>query len=446
MATTHTDTNVNQLIINKLTKQEYDNLQQVSDTELYLVEEQVDSTVTQGSTNPVQSGAVYEALQDIGGNINDGITTFTKNNQTIGTTSANQENDKTIAIPNDVEMVYFAHSKALSVQTTDAYYDTNYNYLVEEDPATWTDPNPQHRITTDGYYYDLSTGNIYQVDNYETIEATSNVTIQGDTNKLYCDVDTNKTYRWDGSNFVLLVTNIDNPTWTDEQGTYDNKPAAADNIQSGWTLSALFSRIKKWFASLKKVCFTGSYGDLNNAPTWDNTNKQLSIDATNDNSSIKLNSAPNGWSSIQFGDSNNNIMLAYSSSANVARFIYGNNHVDIPLSKTGSLACNTVEELTNISVTWMNDFLGSIHTYKYEKILQIYLTISAPHNVGINSRICNLDLTPTYSTYYTTGLLVSTNKDPLTVFTSSQGNKLTFYLAETYVSDDVYTGSIILLQ
>lgn len=204
MAQTHTDTSVNQLIINKLNKQEYDNLQQVSNTELYLVEEQVDSAVTQGSTNPVQSGAVYEALQDIGGNINDGTTTFTKNNETIGTTSANQENDKTIAIPNDVEMVYFAHSKALSVQTTDAYYDTNYNYLVEEDPATWTDPNPQHRITTDGYYYDLLTDNIYQVDNYETAEVTSNVTIQGDTNKLYCDVDTNKLYRYDGTNFVLL--------------------------------------------------------------------------------------------------------------------------------------------------------------------------------------------------------------------------------------------------
>lgn len=65
MATTHQDTNVNQLVINKMTKQEYDNLSQVSDTELYLVEEQVDNVVTQNSTNPVQSGAVYEALQNV---------------------------------------------------------------------------------------------------------------------------------------------------------------------------------------------------------------------------------------------------------------------------------------------------------------------------------------------------------------------------------------------
>lgn len=219
MATTYQDTNVNQLVINKLNKQEYDNLSQVSSTELYLVEEQVDSVVTQNSTNPVQSGAVYEALQDIGGNINDGTTTFTKNQEIIGTTSANQENDKTIAIPNDVEMVYFAHSKALSVQTTDAYYDTNYNYLVEEDPATWTDPNPQHRITTDGYYYDLLTDNIYQVDNYETTEVTSNVTIQGDTNKLYCNVDDNKLYRYDGINFVALTS-----TFSGDYNDLINKP------------------------------------------------------------------------------------------------------------------------------------------------------------------------------------------------------------------------------
>ncbi len=51
-------------------------------------------------------------------------------------------------------------------------------------------------------------------------------------------------------------------TFTDESGTYDNLPAATDNLQSGSTLGAFFSRIKKWFASLKKVCFTGSYNDL----------------------------------------------------------------------------------------------------------------------------------------------------------------------------------------
>lgn len=65
MALTHQDTAVNQLIINRLTKQEFDNLPSYSNTELYIVPEQLDSVVTQNSTNPVQSGAVYEAIQNV---------------------------------------------------------------------------------------------------------------------------------------------------------------------------------------------------------------------------------------------------------------------------------------------------------------------------------------------------------------------------------------------
>ena len=62
MATEHTDTNVSQLVINKMTKAEYEALQTKSDTELYLIPESVDSSPTQNSTNPVQSGGVYSAL------------------------------------------------------------------------------------------------------------------------------------------------------------------------------------------------------------------------------------------------------------------------------------------------------------------------------------------------------------------------------------------------
>lgn len=62
MATTSTDTNVSQLVINKMTQAEYEALPTKSDTELYLIPESVDSSPTQNSTNPVQSGGVYTAL------------------------------------------------------------------------------------------------------------------------------------------------------------------------------------------------------------------------------------------------------------------------------------------------------------------------------------------------------------------------------------------------
>ena len=59
-----TDTNVNGLVINKLTKAQYDTIQNPSETELYLVEEDIDTIPTSGSKNPVTSGGVYNELQD----------------------------------------------------------------------------------------------------------------------------------------------------------------------------------------------------------------------------------------------------------------------------------------------------------------------------------------------------------------------------------------------
>ena len=65
-----TDTNVTQLIINKLTKAQYDALQSKSETELYLVPDEIDNTPTSGSTNPVTSGGVYSYIQAQLGDIN----------------------------------------------------------------------------------------------------------------------------------------------------------------------------------------------------------------------------------------------------------------------------------------------------------------------------------------------------------------------------------------
>ena len=59
-----TDTTVNNLVINKLTKAQYDAIQNPSDTELYLVPDVIDSTPTSGSDNMVTSGGVYTALSN----------------------------------------------------------------------------------------------------------------------------------------------------------------------------------------------------------------------------------------------------------------------------------------------------------------------------------------------------------------------------------------------
>lgn len=57
-----TDTNVTSLVINKMTKAQYDALSTKSDTELYLVPDEIDDAPTANSDNPVKSGGVYTAL------------------------------------------------------------------------------------------------------------------------------------------------------------------------------------------------------------------------------------------------------------------------------------------------------------------------------------------------------------------------------------------------
>ena len=57
-----TDVQANDMILNVLTKAQYDDIQSPSETELYLVEESIDTTPTNGSDNPVSSGGVYTAL------------------------------------------------------------------------------------------------------------------------------------------------------------------------------------------------------------------------------------------------------------------------------------------------------------------------------------------------------------------------------------------------
>lgn len=56
-----------------------------------------------------------------------------------------------------------------------------------------------------------------------------------------------------------VTTNNQTPTFTEA--------STRTNIVSGETLSAIFGKIKKWFADLKDVAFSNDYNDLDNTPT-----------------------------------------------------------------------------------------------------------------------------------------------------------------------------------
>lgn len=198
MAQTHSDTNVNQLIINKMTKQEYDNLPQTSDTELYLVEEQVDSVVTQGSTNPVQSGAVYDAIQD-----NQGI--------------------------------IFCHMLSGAIFNETIVECTEINGEIFDPQELIDSPNDPSPLSPDGnYYYASNTNKVYggEVGDNEFIDVTASIIIVGDETKLYCDIDDNKLYRYDGTNFIMVgggnITSYNDLT---------DKPLSVESNKVKYTLS-----------------------------------------------------------------------------------------------------------------------------------------------------------------------------------------------------------------
>lgn len=62
MALNSSDTNVSTLVVNKCTKEQYDAMTTHSGDELYVVNEDIDSSPTQNSGNPISSGGVYTAL------------------------------------------------------------------------------------------------------------------------------------------------------------------------------------------------------------------------------------------------------------------------------------------------------------------------------------------------------------------------------------------------
>lgn len=301
MATTHTDTNVNQLVINKMTKQEYDNLSQVSENELWLVEEQVDSAVTQGSTNPVQSGAVYDALQEIQF---DGLkqvdcTTYQGEAgeivQHIGTTSGDLVNG----------YVY----KETNVHSL-TYNSVTYNYVGEtDDNVTWklykiTQDNidyvvPQGVTIGDNFWVvrdftDLEVVHIFEIDNIsDNVESTqmnieghflgTNITLhfvapyseiintskaliyKNGNNYLYCD----STFK-----FFASSVNNNNANVIPFDGTINNdyiwqrinvqpQQLSLENSKVKYTLSDNTTKLTLAQESdLKTVAFSGSYNDL----------------------------------------------------------------------------------------------------------------------------------------------------------------------------------------
>lgn len=84
-------------------------------------------------------------------------------------------------------------------------------------------------------------------------------------------------------NVEEIINDLDKPTF--------ETAANRSNIVSGETISTLFGKVKKFFADLKTVAFTGSYTDLSNKPTTATTSASGFMSASD---KTKLNGIATG--------------------------------------------------------------------------------------------------------------------------------------------------------
>lgn len=176
------------------------------------------------------------------------------------------------------------------------------------------------------------------------------------------------------------------------------------NIATGESQSTLWGKIKKWFTDLKAVAFSGSFADLNNKEVGSGT-----VTFTPDTSAVRVNIASGETLSQMFKVINANLGV-------------------IP---------NT------FSVTWMNGFSGNVDTLQYGHLFYLNVRFSNNGNVGINSRILEINVTPTYASYKCFNAMGSTKS--ILLFLGKQNEKLILYLGQAFTAQDSYIASTIFL-
>lgn len=140
-----TDATVNNLVINKLTKAQYDAILSPSDTEIYLVPDEIDTTPTSGSDNLVTSGGVYTALSGKQDSLSSQTAYTSKGSSTkvpqITTNSLGQVTGITeVTITQPDVSNFISTSNTTGLVKNDGTIDTN-DYLVDEDVFEDIDAN-----------------------------------------------------------------------------------------------------------------------------------------------------------------------------------------------------------------------------------------------------------------------------------------------------------------
>lgn len=202
--------------------------------------------------------------------IGEGDVTVKKHGATVQTFNVNQQGNTNVELPNDVEMVHFNSGKAFYEAVTVCTEQNGLIYDPQELIDNPSDPRPLFP-ESDVYYYATNTDKVYagETGDSDFVDVTDTVLISGNTNVLYVDVDTNQSFRYNGTAFVKITDS----SKADDVPTFTEAVTRANLAGSGESTLTLWGKIKKWFSDLKAVAFSGSYNDLDNKPLSVESNK-----------------------------------------------------------------------------------------------------------------------------------------------------------------------------
>ena len=223
----------------------------------------VDSSLSGTSTNPVQNKAVKAALD---GKSSTGHTHAAATTTAAGFLSAADKRKL-----NGVDENANNYTHPSTHPATMISQDTTHRFVTDAEKQAWDALYAQLVAYTDGAIADLIGGAPATLDTLKEIadaiaenrdvEQALNEAIGKKASQAELDTHT--------GNNIIHVTATDKQGWNKdiaEREVAFTQAATRANIVSREKVKVLLGKIRKWFADMKAVAFTGSYTDLINKP------------------------------------------------------------------------------------------------------------------------------------------------------------------------------------
>lgn len=223
----------------------------------------VDSSLSATSTNPIQNKAVKKALD---GKASTGHTHAAASTASPGFMQA-ADKRKLDGIAENANSYTHPSSHPASMITLDA----THRFVTDAEKQAWDALYAQLVAYTDGKIADLIGGAPATLDTLKEIAdaVAENKGVDQALNEAIGKKASQAELDTHTGNSTIHVTATDKGNWDKAMGertvTFTQATGRA-NIASGEKLSTILGKVRKFFADLKAVAFTGSYNDLEDKP------------------------------------------------------------------------------------------------------------------------------------------------------------------------------------